>query len=243
MEHMRRVQSSWAKRGSLFYIIGCWFSLCHFISFMLMQCVIFLGLDKLHIPWQQQHLGHHRRSEGNNALFYANFVKGKDEKNLLSSTIKVDYSPQPKNETQSTLFVATFRGRAFLRCLTMCIVSTFFHMLLGIRYFVLLHIILLLIFAFFVLFVPQRAFILYMGRLWKLALFAILVVGLFSNMTMDVLMVRNAVKRTTTSVVLRSNMMDAVRGTNGGSDPIDAPRSKSSASSVRGTEGGGPANE
>ncbi|CCW62506.1 unnamed protein product [Phytomonas sp. EM1] len=217
MDRMRRMQHSWAKYGSLFYIIGSWFSLVHFISFVMMQCVIFLGLDKMRISWPQRHGGFLQRTKAKDDVSHSESSKKNLMKRLLGSTLDMDYYSQSENNEQPQLLVATKEGRLFLRCLTVCVVTLFFYILLGIRHFVLMHVILLLIFAFLVLFMQQRAFIENMTHLWKMALFTILLVGLFNNFTMDILMIRDAVKRTKTSVVLNSNVMSAARGASGAS--------------------------
>ncbi|CCW66062.1 unnamed protein product [Phytomonas sp. Hart1] len=179
---------------------------------MLMRCVIFLGLDKLRLPRPQWHSIGHRSPASSGAKF----GKPPPDDDAFSSTLNIDFSAQSASEAASVLLVATTRGCLVLRGLAACVLAFFFHILFGIRYFVLVHVFLFGSFAFFVLFLPQRVFIEQMGRLWKLALLTMLLVGLFNNMTMDILTIRDTVKRTTTSVVLGSNFINPEHGGSSG---------------------------
>ena len=97
--------------------------------------------------------------------------------------------------------VATAHGRRVLRCLTLATLVILAHFLLGIFYFLLLHLALGVVFALVVPLLSPQTFVTSMGRLWRIALALFFVVGLTMNLTADVLSISDVVRRTTSAVV------------------------------------------
>jgi hypothetical protein len=122
---------------------------------------------------------------------------------------------------QHRRLVSTARGRRVLRCLTLTTLVILAHLLLGIAYFALLHVVLALFFAIIVPFLTPETFVTSMSRLWRTAVVVFFIVGLTINLTADVLSISHAVHRTTSAVV--SSLGDAVGGAMKGAYGLDSP--------------------
>ncbi|KEG07450.1 Trypanosoma vivax [Trypanosoma grayi] len=171
VERMRGTQQAWASRTALSGVIGPLASLRHFVSYALMQGVMFLGLNKLLLAVQW------RSGRGGGGKVKQN--GSKDKKFLIASS----------------------NGRLTLRLLTVCIFSVVAHTMIGISFFLGMHAVLFALFALTVTLMSEERFMGTMWRVWRFALVLFFVIGLSYNLALDVLSISDAVKRTTTAVV------------------------------------------
>lgn len=204
VDRMTRMQQRWVVRGRLMGLVGSWLSLCHFASFVVMQGTFFLGLNKIHVHAQSALL-EEASAAGRGARAGVKDASGasRPAETSTSSTVASRASPSTGVSPAQLhrRLVSTPRGRRVLRWLTISIIMLVAHLLVGVTYFSLLHVVLGVVFAVAVPFLPADTFVRSMGRMWRVAVLLFFVVGLTLNLTADVLSISEAVRRTTSAVV------------------------------------------
>lgn len=248
VDRMTRMQRHWAVRGRLMGLIGSWLSLRHFVSFVVMQGTFFLGLNKLRVHARSRLLGDggtggyaavaaaappptramsgaQRKQGGSGAGAGTRAPAATTAAKAAASAVAAPASPTAQHPLEHRRLVATPRGRRVLRYLTAFIAIGVAHLLIGVAYFVLLHLALAAVFAVTVPFMSAGSFVASMGRLWRVAVIAFFLAGLALNATADVLSIGAAVRRTTSAVVGSSG--------GGGAEQEAQPSPRSSSTSMR----------
>ncbi|KAK7194196.1 hypothetical protein NESM_000333600 [Novymonas esmeraldas] len=205
VDRMTRVQQRWAARGRLTGLLGSWVSLRHFVSFVVMQGTFFLGLNKIRVRTQSILLGEATTVDG-----AAEGARTRCSDTLTSlsphaSPVTLQHASPPPAATaqrRHRRLVATPRGRRVLRWLTVVLIVGTAHLLIGVATLALLHIVLAAVFALTAPVLSATTFVSSMGRLWRVAVVLFFLVGLTLNFTADVLSISEAVRRTTSAVVV-----------------------------------------
>ncbi|RNF02226.1 Trypanosoma vivax [Trypanosoma rangeli] len=172
VERMQQLRQKWVSRSTLFGVVGSLLSLGHFFMYASMQGVMLLGLNKLF-------LGVRRRRNGANRVGKAMYGVGEKGVFLTSTSME----------------------QAIMRLLTVSILVTIAHFMIGFFFFFQLHAVLLVVFAITVMVMSEERFTAVMWCLWRTALILFFTVALSYNMAADVLSVSDAVKRATSAVV------------------------------------------
>lgn len=217
----------WSRtRHLLAYIM----SLVPFGSFVLMQLVFFLGLNKMEW-WETAPVSSEdKESDLDSEEAVTKAVQAQSRAHLMTRGAKrfresiVDRREEARaagGETPGTAaarasganysapvaqlhrkrYVSEAKGRRLLRVLTITLMAVMAHLTLGLRYFVVMHAVLFLLFIVARPLCSLQRFVFLFSMIWRGCILAFLVVGLAGSVASDVLSVRHAILAKTNEVV------------------------------------------